>query len=235
MSVKNHSQLPKGSDLILLSLGVIGIGTSGPLIALSIIAIPVLIFWRNLGGALLLLPFALRSKNQDLKANSRSIYLSIFAGVLLALHFLCFFTAVRFTTVAAATALTALQPIFAAFIISLCGGRIPKRSWIGMYICFAAILLITGIEWGTSFRHFQGDLIAIAAAILAAAYVILGGQAQQKIPAATYTCICYTACAITVLPLIAIFELNLIHYKFHEWFLLLAINYRSANIRSHHV
>ncbi|NDE83755.1 MAG: EamA/RhaT family transporter, partial [Actinobacteria bacterium] len=37
-----------------------GIGTSGPVIALSAMPILTLIFWRNLGGFLLLLPLAMR-------------------------------------------------------------------------------------------------------------------------------------------------------------------------------
>ena len=59
-SIENHTQIPERPDLIRLGLGIIGIGTSGPLIAISAMPIVTLIFWRNLGGALFTLPFALR-------------------------------------------------------------------------------------------------------------------------------------------------------------------------------
>jgi len=63
MSIDNHNALPEGRDIAFLSLGVIGIGTSGPVIALSTMPVPTLIFWRNLGGALTMFPFALAKKN----------------------------------------------------------------------------------------------------------------------------------------------------------------------------
>ena len=52
ISRDHHTAIPAKPDLIRLSIGVIGIGTSGPLIALSGMPILTLIFWRNLGGSL---------------------------------------------------------------------------------------------------------------------------------------------------------------------------------------
>ena len=56
----SHTTIPARPDLIRLGIGIMGIGTSGPLIAMSAMPIPTLIFWRNLGGSLLTLPFALK-------------------------------------------------------------------------------------------------------------------------------------------------------------------------------
>jgi hypothetical protein len=53
--ISSHIEIPARPDLVRLGIGIIGIGTSGPLIAMSVMPIPALIFWRNLGGALLLL------------------------------------------------------------------------------------------------------------------------------------------------------------------------------------
>jgi len=60
ISRDHHTAIPAKPDLIRLSIGMIGIGTSGPLIAMSGMPILTLIFWRNLGGAIFTLPFALR-------------------------------------------------------------------------------------------------------------------------------------------------------------------------------
>ena len=46
----SHTTIPGRPDLIRLGVGILGIGTSGPLIAMSAMPIPTLIFWRNLGG-----------------------------------------------------------------------------------------------------------------------------------------------------------------------------------------
>ena len=62
LSRDNHTQIPERADLIRLGIGIFGIGTSGPLIAMSSMPVLTLIFWRNLGGALITAPFALRHK-----------------------------------------------------------------------------------------------------------------------------------------------------------------------------
>ena len=108
----NHTSIPSRPDLIRLGVGIIGIGTSGPLIALSTMPVLTLIAWRNLGGALLTAPFALRHK-----VDRKGALWSMIAGVVLAAHFLGFFLAMRMTSVAAGTALVALQPIFAALFV----------------------------------------------------------------------------------------------------------------------
>jgi len=222
-SRNDHSRMPRGKDLIFLFLGVLGIGTSGPLVADSHMAIPVLVFWRNLGGSILLSPFAFRKKEWRDKHNYSAFLWSAFAGVLLCLHFMAFFTAMRFTSVAAGTALTALQPIFAALFIALKGGKIPTKSWVGMSIAFGALLIITGVDWGLSRRNFEGDLAAIICAALAAGYVIAGGKAQEKISTPTYATTCYATCAIASLPIIFFTGYSFTAYTQKDWLLLFGL------------
>ena len=215
--------MPSGRDIPLLLLGVIGIGTSGPVIALSAMPIITLIFWRNLGGALIMAPFALRN-GQWLKSESRrGLAWSMAAGFVLALHFIGFFIAMRFTTVAAGTALTALQPIFAAYFVKKLGGHIPRRAWVGMIISFIGVLIITGVDFQISTRAFIGDLAAIICAALAALYVLLGSKAQQTLATSTYTTLCYLTCSLTALPIALISGVQLIGFEAEQWWLLLAL------------
>ena len=79
--------MPSGSDIGLLTLVIIGIGTSGPLIALSAMPVLVLIFWRNLGGALLMLPFGFREGLAGDRDYQKSLGLAALSGVILAGHF----------------------------------------------------------------------------------------------------------------------------------------------------
>jgi len=48
MSQKKHLAFPNKADSVRLAIGVMGIGTSGPLIAMSAMPVLTLIFWRNL-------------------------------------------------------------------------------------------------------------------------------------------------------------------------------------------
>ena len=223
MRDQDHTQLPRGRDIPLLLMGIIGIGTSGPVIALSAMPILALIFWRNLGGAFLMFAFALRSKEWLKVENRKGMQWAALAGVALAFHFIGFFIAMRFTTVAAGTALTALQPIFAAYFVKRLGGHIPKQAWIGMVISFLGVLIITGVDFQISRRAFLGDLAAIVCAALAALYVMLGSQAQRTISTSTYTSICYFVCALTALPIALVTQTPVWGFSSREWWLLLAL------------
>jgi drug/metabolite transporter (DMT)-like permease len=218
LSRDNHTQIPARPDLIRLGIGIIGIGTSGPLIAMSAMPVLTLIFWRNLGGSLMTLPFALRHRIDRTGAKW-----GIFAGVILALHFYGFFLAMRMTTVAAGTALVALQPIFAALFLKLMGGDIPSRAWMGMFVSFGGVLLISGVDLQISLRAFLGDLAAIISAALSAIYMLIGSKAQQTLETSTYTAICYFFCAITALPMALIAGNQIFNFEAREWWILLGL------------
>ena len=218
INIDQHTAMPARPDLIRLGIGIIGIGTSGPLIAMSTMPILTLIFWRNLGGSLLTLPFALRHSRD--KAGMKW---AVIAGVLLALHFVGFFLAMRMTTVAAGTALVALQPIFAALFVKLSGGHIPSTAWLGMIVSFVGVVLVSGVDLQISVKSFLGDLAALISAALAAAYIIAGSKAQRTLETTTYTTICYFVCSITALPMALIAGNQIFSFSAKEWWILLGL------------
>lgn len=210
--------MPGKSDLVRLGVGILGIGSSGPLIAMSAMPILTLIFWRNLGGALVTAPFAFKHS-----LDRRGVKWSLAAGVVLALHFIGFFLAMRMTSVAAGTALVALQPIFASFFIKITGGHIPSKAWLGMGISFIGVLLISGIDFSLDRRSFLGDIAAIVSAALAALYVMWGSKAQETLETTSYTSICYGMCAATAFPIALLSGYEIIHFAAREWWVLLAL------------
>jgi drug/metabolite transporter (DMT)-like permease len=216
--IHNHTQLPARPDLIRLIIGIFGIGSSGPLIALSAMPVPTLIFWRNLGGSLVTLPFALRHK-----LNRTGVRWAVLAGVVLAIHFVGFFLAMRLTSVTAGTAIVATQPIFAAFFVKLTGGHIPKKAWLGMLISFSGVLVVTGIDLQLDRKSFLGDIAALVSGALAAAYMLIGSKAQQHLETTSYTTICYFVCAMTALPIAIFLGYEIINFDAKEWWILLGL------------
>ena len=183
----------------------------------------VLVFWRNLGGALFTLPFAARGLfSRDYKYR-RAIALSALSGVMLALHFIGFFLAMRWTTVAAGTALVALQPIFAALFVKFLGGDVPTRAWLGMAIAFIGVIMISGVDLSISWLAFKGDVAALISGALAAIYVLLGSRVQKEIGTHSYTSICYFVCAITALPIALLAGYDLFEFDTKEWLILLGL------------
>jgi len=217
-TVHNHTELPARPDLIRLIIGIFGIGSSGPLIALSAMPVPTLIFWRNLGGSLMTLPFALRHK-----LDRTGVKWAILAGVVLAVHFVGFFLSMRMTSVTAGTAIVATQPIFAAFFVKLTGGHIPAKAWLGMLISFSGVLLVTGIDLQLDRRSFMGDLAALISGALAAAYMLIGSRAQKTLATTSYTTICYFVCATTALPMALLSGYPIIGFVAQEWWILLGL------------
>lgn len=212
------TDVPGKSDLIRLGVGILGIGSSGPLIALSTMPIPTLIFWRNLGGALFTAPFAIKHS-----LDRRGVKWAAGAGVVLALHFIAFFLAMRLTSVAAGTALVALQPIFAAIFLQLTGRDIPSRAWFGMLVSFIGVLTISGIDFTMDWNSFKGDLAAIVSAALAAVYVLWGAKSQETLETTSYTSICYAVCALTSLPIAILGGFEILRFEMKEWWILLAL------------
>ena len=220
MKDQDHTKLPTGRDIPFLVLGVLGIGSSGPIIAKAIMPIPTMIFWRNLVGALMMMPFAIARGEWKTKAQLNAIRWSILAGTLLATHFICFFWAMKLTSVATGVALTATQPIFAALFIKLAGGHIPKKSIGGMVIAFLSVVAITGIDLNISVRAFQGDLLAVFGGAVGAGYMIIGASAQKVISTSTFTTVCYSTCAILIFPVVILTKSDLTGYSGTQWLLL---------------
>jgi len=220
MKDQDHTKLPTGRDIPFLILGVLGIGSSGPIIAKAIMPIPTMIFWRNLVGALMMMPFAFARGEWKTKAQLNAIRWSILAGTLLATHFICFFWAMKLTSVATGVALTATQPIFAALFIKFAGGHIPKKSIGGMVIAFLSVVAITGIDLNISLRAFQGDLLAVFGGAVGAGYMIIGASAQKVISTSTFTTVCYSTCAILIYPVVLLTDSDLTGYSGTQWLLL---------------
>ena len=127
------------------------------------------------------------------------------------------------TSVAAGTALAATQPIYAAFFVKLMGGHIPTKAWVGMFISFVGVLLVTGIDLRLDRRSFLGDLAALIAAGLAAAYMLIGSRAQQRMETTSYTTICYFVCSITALPMALLLGYEVLEFSAREWWILLGL------------
>ena len=220
MKDQDHTKLPTGRDIPFLISGIIGIGASGPIIAKSQMPVPTMIFWRNIIGGLIMLPFALVRGEWKRQVQRNAIKWSALAGFLLALHFICFFWAMKYTSVATGTALTATQPIFAAIFVKLTGGHIPKKSIGGMVIAFVSVIIITGIDLNLSLRSFQGDLMAVIGGALGAAYMMIGAKVQRDISTSTFTSVCYLVCGLSILPVVFLTNANLNGFSSNEWLLL---------------
>lgn len=215
---------PPAGDLFALGVAVIFIALSGPFIAATAAPVLAIAFWRCLiGSGLTGLWVALRDRRSIGALTKRELRLIAIAGVFLGLHFATWIPSLVFTSVAASTALVATQPIWAAFIARARGVRIPPAAWLGIFIALAGVIFLTGVDVQLDSRHLIGDLLALAGAVFAAAYVSVGERVRQTVSTATMTFLLYGVAAVTVLPLLAIFQQELVGFSAQAWLMILAI------------
>lgn len=190
-------------NLLIATLGVLGVASSGPLIAGTLGATSVtalaIAFWRNaIGAVVMAAPVALRRPAEFARVTRREFGWSAVAAAALALHFACFITALQLTSVAAATALVCLQSGWIAIFQSLRGTRHRWPVLVGLGIAFGGVVAITGFDTGSSPTALPGDILALAGGALAGLYTLAGGKARQSMGTGTYTTLCYGMCAAIV-------------------------------------
>ncbi len=174
---------------IALMLAIIAVSTSAPLIqwakpasALTVASLRVL-----LASGLLALG-AGRTLN-TLAHLSRSQRLAVIgAGVLLAAHFAVWVSSLYFTSTTASVALVATQPVFAGLLGWLIlRDPLRRREILGMAIAgLGCVLLASGDISTAGTSALWGDILALAGAITAAAYLVVGRRLGNALPLIPY-------------------------------------------------
>jgi drug/metabolite transporter (DMT)-like permease len=210
---------------LLATLGVLGVAASGPIIAATPSVPPMaMAFWRNAIGAVAMAgPVLVRNPRTLREAGRREWGWSAVAAVALALHFVCFTTSIRMTSVAAATALVCLQSAWIALFQRLLGIRLPALATLGMVLAFLGVVLITGFDLGGSEEALRGDLLAIAGGALAGAYTLAGSKARETMATGSYTTLCYGMTAAVLLALCVVFREPLWGFPLEGWIGILAL------------
>ncbi|HEY0559502.1 MAG TPA: DMT family transporter [Frankiaceae bacterium] len=222
------TRLPAGrvGSLGLLGVGVLSASTSGPITAGVAVGALAAAFWRNAFAAAVLVPASLAGRRRSAERRvaapgERRAVLA--AGLLLAAHFATWMTSARLTSVATATALTALQPVWALLLVRREGTVLRRTLVIGVVLAVAGALLLTGLDVGGSGRALAGDGLALAGGAFAAAYFHAGARARASLSTTDYTAACYGLCAVTLLPVCLLAGQSLAGYSARDWLLLAAL------------
>jgi len=215
---------PQPSVVVLLSIALIGISASGPLIALTTAPALAIAFWRCFLGTAFTVPFALKGLVAEVgRVTPRVRWLALGAGVLLGLHFATWIPSLRFTSVASSIALIATQPVWAALIARLRGAYVPRRTWLGIGIALIGVVILTGVDFSLDPRALIGDALALAGAIFAAAYVTAGQEVRASVSTRTYTVLAYGSAALTLLVVVGLTRTPLSGWSLRDWGLILLL------------
>lgn len=218
------TERPENRDALLMTVALVAVSTSGPLMAATAVPALAIAFWRNALGAAVVAPVALLTARDELRGlGRRERRYALWAGLFLAAHFATWVPSLTYTSVGSATALVATQPVWAALIARLQGASVERRVWLGIGVSVAGALLLTGADLQVSGRALVGDLLAVAGGLFAALYMTAGSQVRRSVSTTTYTAICYSTAAGLLLVVCLVGRQSLGPYDAKAWLQLLAI------------
>ncbi|SCL26783.1 Threonine/homoserine efflux transporter RhtA [Micromonospora nigra] len=211
-----------------LALAVVAVSSSAPLIAFAAAPALAVAFWRNLLSVAVLGPVSLVRRRAEFRSltvglGRREGWYCVLSGVALAAHFATWMPSAKLTSVAAATALVATQPVWQGLIARAQGRRLPLGVWAGVGVAVAGAVLATGADFTVSGRAFAGDLLAVVGGMFAAVYTALGERARATVSTTTYTTICYGVCALILLVVCLIGGVRLTGFDGGTWLAILAL------------
>ena len=211
------------TDLVALVIAVGAVSLSGPIMTATDAPALGIAFWRNAIGAVVTLPFVFRHLGV-LRELTRQQWLAMTAaGVLLGLHFATWIPSLRYTSIAASTALVATQVVWAAILAFMAGHRAPRMEWIGIGISLLGVVVLTGIDISLTPRALIGDVLALLGAMGSAAYMTVGQRVRPTLPLSAYTAVVYATSAVTLGLICVIGSVPLTGYSANAWLLILAV------------
>ncbi|CCH15856.1 Conserved membrane hypothetical protein [Micromonospora lupini str. Lupac 08] len=211
-----------------VGLAVVAVSSSAPLIAYAAAPALAIAFWRNLLAVAVLSPFSLARRRAEFRrlavgAGRREGLFCVLSGVALAGHFATWVPSAKLTSVAAATALVATQPVWQGLIARAQGRRLPPVVWIGIAVAVGGAVIATGADAGISGRAVVGDLLAVTGGMFAAVYTAFGERARASISTTTYTTICYGICALILLVICLVGGVRMTGFDGRTWLAILAL------------
>lgn len=179
--------------VIALTVAIVAISASAPLIAYAAAPALAIAFWRNLLGVAAVAPVALTVRRDEFR--SKVLGTSALSGACLAVHFGTWVPSAKLTSVAMSVALVCTTPVWTSLINLVRGVAVPRSTWAGVGVAVLGVALATGADPDLSGRALLGDALALVGGIAAAGYTMLGAHARGSIATSTYATICYSICA----------------------------------------
>ncbi len=211
--------------ILVLAIGLLTISASAVLIKMCKAPALVIAFYR-LGIASVLYYGMARHKVGPLGKHyhKSQVRWALLAGLALALHFATWIQSLSLTSVASSVVLVTTSPIWVALGSTFFLGEKPSRMMlIGMAITICGSIIITGADFQLSAQHLVGDVLAIAGAIFAGIYLLIGRRLRRELDTFPYVTIVYSAAAVFTLVFLAATGDPLLEYDTRTFVLFLLI------------
>lgn len=238
-----HSR-PAVPPILALAFAILAVSTASIFIRLAQEHAPSLVIaaGRLTLATLILAPIAWTQKRTELRSLSPSeLGLALLSGFFLALHFATWISSLEYTTVASSVVLVSTVPLWVALLSPV----LLKEPVTRLVLAGMALALIGGTIVGVSDacawdaaglvcpslsdfvrgQAFLGDLLALAGAVTAAGYLLIGRKLRARVSLISYIFVVYGMAAVALLVIMVAAGQTLSGYpaQTYLWLLLLAL------------
>lgn len=204
-----------------LLVGVAAVSSAAVLIRLARADPLAIAFWRCFGGAVALAPFAARARRGAARLEPGQRRQLAGAGLFLGLHFALWIGSLELTTVASSVTLVTMSSLFVGVGAAAFLGEPPtRRTWIGMAVTVAGALTVGAADWADvrlGPAALVGDAMALAGAVAAAGYLLVGRAARRRLRLSVYAGGVYGVAAAGLLGLSLATGSRLVGYDLGTW------------------
>ena len=185
----------------LVLLGVAGVSLSAVFVRWSTAPSLVLALYRMAFSSALLAPWTiLRCGGELRRLTRRDLLLCLASGAFLGLHFAAYFESLRWTSIASSVVLVDTEVFFVALgSVLLLRKKLPGRAWLAVALAFGGSVVIAMADTAVGPDALRGDAIALTGALCMAVYTMIGAVCRRRLSTTVYTCLVYTAAAVTLL------------------------------------
>ena len=189
----------KSKIIPLLLLGLFSVSLS-PIIAKKVLSssATIIAFWRMFLASCLLWFYSLILKKIKTLSLENKIRTFI-AGVLLGLHFMLFYQAVKVTTISNATFLGTLAPFFTLLVeLIFYKRKYNKIIYLGMIIALMGIVFVLIDDFDLSSKYTLGNFYALLCSLCIGLSLLIAERVRNNEGTIEYTRMLYGVAALTI-------------------------------------
>ncbi len=214
--------------IVWLVVAVSAVSTSAVLIrAADDLGVPALAiaFYRCALASAVLLPLLWFGHRDELRSLSRtSRWLLLGSGLALGCHFAAWVSSLSYTSIAASSVLVQTMPIWVALAGPLIGEHTSARGWVGIMIALVGTVVIAAASTeGELTNPVLGDALAVAGAIFAATYVLIGRKVRQELSLVGYAGSVYAIAALALGAAMVVSGTPFVGFPAEAWLLFAAM------------
>jgi len=208
----------------ILLLAMVSVSSTS-LVVRSVATVPALVlaFWRMFTASGMLWGYsAIRPSGRLSPINKKRI---MFAGIFLGCHFACFFLGIRNTSIANATLLGCMAPIFTVFIAIFQKRAINKMTYAGLIVAIVGGWIVQSGGLSLNSANLFGDSIALLSALFLAVTFVLAEKIRQNTDNVVYGRSLFFVASITVLLIASTAGDSILNFNATDipWFLFLGL------------